>query len=1036
MIQYVVRRDGKITEFGENRIRRAIGGAVKDTLTKNPDETIDKIHSAVISEMNETEGRKLKIQEIESLIISTARKLGYEEVAHAYETYKNKRAKIRETLKVIGNGKRSTTDAALLIDSDSKETQEGWDRDKIQRQLEEEAGLSPELAKKRAKDVENYVYDLFERGVRRLNTTHIRSIVDIALLATGLSAQSKRQQLLGMPTKDLEAIIYSKSKENSNVSVHNPEAVNLEIAERVQKEFALNDIFDLEVAEAHRNGTIHVHDLGYPTRVYCSSHSLEYIKKYGLNKVMANLEAKSNPPNSAAVLNQHVQTFLASLQAHYAGALGFGFLNIFYSPLLKRPINVVKGKIDGKEVTIEKNDLEKLVEQGIMTLDKNDERKAVYFEKISERKELKELSKKEFDQLAQNLVFASSQNAFSRGGQTLFIDFNIHTGVPDYLKNVPAVGPNGKYMVMMPDGSAETVDEVPRFKNAESDDDPRNGDADDSKLVGKLKGGKIITYGYLEPTAQKFAYSLLEVWRKGDKDRRPFHFPKCDLHVDKNSFEDPNQLELIDHASHVAAENGSVYFMYDRGDDAVLAQCCRLKEKIEDKSMLKYPEKLRFCGFQNVTINLPQAAYKGKDLESTLREIDDAMELALKAHLQKKEFIQDLLEKDGTPMRSLGKPSDDGSPYIELEKATYIIGTIGLNEAVQTLTEKQLHEDETAYKTGLEITAHMYNKIKEFKERTGLKFTIEETPAESTTRRLAKIDLSRFKDAKKVVKGTEKGPYYSNSIHFAPDADIGLIDRIVGQSKFHDMIASGAIVHAYIGEHRPSEEAIKNIVKKAFEETSCAQLVFSPTYTECMCGNVMPGEKEICTNSGCSNSSPETVNKETLSPVTRIVGYNSSIKNWNESQKQIYEDRKNASALYAGGKGRNMSWLYNPSTSDKLTIIEFGKKDCPSCKVVKESVEREIKRLGIEDKVEFKINYLNEPDRKGLIEAAMYGAPLDAVPTLVIAGKEGYWKKTSKVGMKYDGNSSMPALIKRGTFIKTDDITNQLTQRIPEYLPK
>jgi hypothetical protein len=58
------------------------------------------------------------------------------------------------------------------------------------------------------------------------------------------------------------------------------------------------------------------------------THNSEYLKKYGLNKVLANLEAKSDPPNSAAVLNQHMQTFLASLQAHYAGALGFGFLNI------------------------------------------------------------------------------------------------------------------------------------------------------------------------------------------------------------------------------------------------------------------------------------------------------------------------------------------------------------------------------------------------------------------------------------------------------------------------------------------------------------------------------------------------------------------------------------------------------------------------------------------------------------------------------------------------------------------------------------
>ena len=47
-------------------------------------------------------------------------------------------------------------------------------------------------------------------------------------------------------------------------------------------------------------------------------------------------------------------------------------------------------------------------------------------------------------QRAQELIYASSQNAFSRGGQTLFIDFNIHTGVPHYMKDTPAIVSGGK----------------------------------------------------------------------------------------------------------------------------------------------------------------------------------------------------------------------------------------------------------------------------------------------------------------------------------------------------------------------------------------------------------------------------------------------------------------------------------------------------------------------------------------------------------------------------------------------------------------
>ena len=63
-----------------------------------------------------------------------------------------------------------------------------------------------------------------------------------------------------------------------------------------------------------------------------------------------------------------------------------------------------------------------------------------------------------------------------------------------------------------------------------------------------------------------------------------------------------------------------------------------------------------------------------------------------------------------------------------------------------------MHESEDAYRFGLEIIAHMYKKAQEFKAKYGLKFTLEETPAESATRRFAKVDKKRFELAREVVK--------------------------------------------------------------------------------------------------------------------------------------------------------------------------------------------------------------------------------------------------------------------------------------------
>ena len=1066
-IKFVRDREGRLKRFKPEKLESAIGKAVENVHLVGAVEAIKKIYHGSIEDLNSRfNGNPPNISDIERAIIETATRVGYESVAHAFKSYRDKREEVRKRLAIatkVEDG--NTTDAALLITSDSKEVVGVWDRKRVMQQLEEEAGLSDELAKDISKRVENHILDLYDRGIRRLSTTDVRHFVDLEMTQEGLDVQRRKQASLSIPKSDLNSIIFSKSQENSNVGSNNPEAVNLEIAERIQKPFALEDIFSPDVAEAHLKGAIHLHDLGYPTRVYCSSHSLEYIKKYGLDKVLANLESKSNPPNSAAVLNQHVQTFLASLQAHYAGALGFGFVNIFYSPLLNRPVDVITGKLNGVEMKIEKRDLEKLVEQGVWKTEKpaklTDEQRRVlteqvgeqrvkelerltertenYFEVVSTKKEMRELPYKEFEQTAQNLIFAASQNAFSRGGQTLFIDFNLHTGVPHYLKNVPAIGPGGKYMVQMPDGEVKMVKEIPRYMNNEDGKDPKNGDALSEALDGELKGGKIIIYGDLEKTSQKFTRAMIDVWKKGDKDGRPFHFPKCDLHVDEHTFEDKTQEELFDFAAEVAAQHGSVYFMFDRGTGVNLAQCCRLREKVTDPVMIKHPERLRFVGFQNVTVNLPQAVYKGKmkgktldeQLAGTFAEIDSAMELALKAHYQKAEFIQKLLDTDGSPQRSLGVASDDGDPYVNLKKATYIIGNLGLNEAVQALTGKQLHESEEAYRLGLEIVGHMYKKIHEFKERTGLKFTIEETPGESTTRRFAKVDRQAYPEARKVIKGTEENPYYTNSIHFSPDADIGFVHRLEGQSRFHDMIESGAIVHDWSGEQNPGKEVIKHLVKNTLYNTRCAQLVFSPTFTECdSCGNIMNGDSKICTNGSCMNHTQEGLvkNERKIHVVTRIVGYNSRLDHWNGSQIQIYEDRKKAENFYAGKEGRDMGWLYNPDGHDKLKIIEFGKVGCPSCDHLKRNLDKEIKSLGLEGSVDYQVHNLDSRDEKSLTEAAMYNIPLDTVPSLVIAGKSGYYRKVASVPACTDGACQLLVEV-----APAEEIGREIAQRAQEY---
>ncbi|MFO7957624.1 MAG: anaerobic ribonucleoside-triphosphate reductase [Candidatus Brocadiia bacterium] len=783
-IERVRKRSGKLVPFDESKIANAIFKAAQ--AVGGDDRMLAEELASMVTMMLERNhnGSPPDIEEIQDTVEKVLIETGHARTAKAYILYRDRRARIRQSLQVRKPVRKSgnSTDIALLVNTETQDQLAEWDKTKIANALEVEADLARRTAREIASAVEERVMD---SGLTRISTSLIRELVDNELFERGLTARLKKQATVGMPKFDLDHIIHSKSKENANIAQNNPEAINLAVAEHTLKQYALQEVFSDELAEAHMLGKIHIHDLGYPTRVYCSSHSIEYLKKYGLN--LQNLDTSSAPAKHARTLTGHLNTFLASMQAYYAGALGVGYINIFYAPF-----------VEG-------------------------------------------MSYKEMEQEAQHLIFSSSQNAFSRGGQTLFLDFNVHTGVPGYLRDVPAIGPGGEY------------------------------------------SGR--TYGSYEKTAQRFCKAMLDVWRAGDQHGNVFAFPKCDLHISQDTLDDPAQREILRYAAQIASENGVPYFIFDR-DEVTLSACCRLRTTIRDDYMIRHPESMRFCGFQNITINLPQAAYRaGKgNWDGFYQEVDGMIDLAMEAHLQKRRFIASLMTDPSKPLWEIGKQAADGRPYVDLDKATYIIGLIGLNEAMSHLTGRELHEDNGLIRKGLHLVRHMQFRARELGEQHNMRVALEESPAESAARRLAKVDLDRFPEAEEVIRGELDSDemYYTNSIHLRADAPVDLFTRIRLQSKFHRAIESGAIIHAFVGEERPPAASIQKLVEKTFRNTQAAQLTISPEFTICEdCHQSTPGLKDTCGH--CD--SPRVYG------MTRVVGYFSRIPNWNKSKIGELKDR-------------------------------------------------------------------------------------------------------------------------------------------------
>jgi len=114
------------------------------------------------------------------------------------------------------------------------------------------------------------------------------------------------------------------------------------------------------------------------------------------------------------------------------------------------------------------------------------------------------------------------------------------------------------------------------------------------------------------------------------------------------------------------------------------------------------------------------------------------MELSARILVKKWNLIEKRLKSGHLPLCS---GTIDGQPIFDLKNQNLSIGYTGLNEAVKSLTGFELHENTTAYELGKRILEYMVAKCNSMTERDGISYSLWEQPSESTSNRLARLDL-------------------------------------------------------------------------------------------------------------------------------------------------------------------------------------------------------------------------------------------------------------------------------------------------------
>ncbi len=120
-------------------------------------------------------------------------------------------------------------------------------------------------------------------------------------------------------------------KENSTVT-YSVGGLILSNSGAVTANYWLSEVYDDEIANAHRNADIHIHDLSMLTG-YCAGWSLKQLIQEGLGGVTGKIT--SSPAAHLSTLCNQMVNFLGIMQNEWAGAQAFSSFDTYLAPFVK-----------------------------------------------------------------------------------------------------------------------------------------------------------------------------------------------------------------------------------------------------------------------------------------------------------------------------------------------------------------------------------------------------------------------------------------------------------------------------------------------------------------------------------------------------------------------------------------------------------------------------------------------------------------------------------------------------------------------------
>ena len=177
-----------------------------------------------------------------------------------------------------------------------------------------------------------------------------------------------------------------------------------------------------------------------------------------------------------------------------------------------------------------------------------------------------------------------------------------------------------------------------------------------------------------------------------------------------------------------------------------------------------------------------------------------------------------------------------------IKHGTLSIGFIGLAETLVAMVGKHHGEDADARELGLDIIEHMREKCDQYCKKYKLNFSLLATPAEGIAGRFTKIDRKEYG----VIPGVTDREFYTNSFHVPVYYPISAFDKIEIEAPYHNLCNAGHITYIELdGDPSQNIAAFEAVIRKMHDCGIGYGSVNHPVDRDPVCGysGIIKGER-------------------------------------------------------------------------------------------------------------------------------------------------------------------------------------------------